>query len=82
MNQYAKEKVVWVYGKEVTEEFYQRWNTCQSVRLRESKSKKKYSPSEICSGPRYGLTVKMLTSFKQLKILAAANNASAMRFGS
>lgn len=39
-------------------------------------------PSEICRGPRWGLTVKMYISFKELNILAAANSDSAMRFGS
>lgn len=39
-------------------------------------------PSEICRGPRWGLTVNMYISFKELNILAAANNDSAMRFGS
>jgi len=38
-------------------------------------------PSEICSGPRWELAVKREMSLSELKMLAMANSASAIRVG-
>lgn len=38
--------------------------------------------SDTCSGPKCGLTLKMYTSFRLLKILAAENNPSDNSIGS